>query len=138
MTDDKFAVSVVLAIFIKGENDSVHPQKCAFYDKEGKISLPSQRISSSQHASQVAVSLLKSLVPIDLKLLHITPVGFFDPITEKESPDREILLGYRVIISPGMPIHKELEFKDHADLGISAARVTQNHFRVFRAALHSG
>jgi len=134
---DKFKVSVVVAIFARTKNDTGLPDKCAFYDKDGKVYLPNAPLTANKHANEVALDLIKQLVPVDLRLLSITPIGFFDPITEDvaKRADREVILGYRVIVSPGMPVHNELEFKDHEELRISLERVSENHFRVFRLGL---
>ena len=134
---DKFNISVALAIFARTSNDSALPTKCAFYDKDGRIYLPNAPLTADKHAHQIAIDLIKVLVPVDLRLLTITPIGFFDPVIEDaaQRAEREVLLGYRVIVSPGMPVLSELEFKDHAELRIAATRISQNHLRVFRLGL---
>ena len=137
--DDKFKVSVVLAIFIKSADDSTMPLKCAFYDKNGWIYLPSAPVTANQYAHQVAIDLVKKMIPIDPQLLHIIPIGFFDPIKSEDTDraNRTIMLGYRVIIAPGMPVLTELEFKDNEELGIAAERLSKDHFRIYRAGLYA-
>jgi hypothetical protein len=134
---DKFRISVAIAIFARTSNDTSLPTKCAFYDKDGSVYLPNAPLTADMHANQVAINLIKTLIPVDIRLLSITPLGFFDPIIEDpaQRADREIILGYRVIVSPGMPVLQDLEFKDHEQLRIALERVSANHFRVFRLGL---
>lgn len=136
--DNRFKVSVAVAIFARTENDKRMPSKCAFYDKDGQIYLPHAPVTDEFHANQVAMMLIRQTVPVDPKLLSITPIGFFDPILEDKTlrADREILLGYRVIVSPGMPVLNELEFKDNEELRIALSRVKETHYRLFRIGIY--
>jgi len=134
---DKFRISVAVAVFVREEGDKIAPHRCAFYDRDGKIYLPNEPVTVERHANQVAMNIIKWVVPVDPRLLSITPIGFFDPILKNTElrADREVVLGYRVIISPGMPVLKDLEFKDHEELKLAFDRVNPAHFRVFRVGL---
>lgn len=136
---DQFSISVALAIFAKTNNDSAMPSKCAFYDKDGSIYLPNIPLTTEKYAHELALELLRKLVPVDPRLLAVTPIGFFDSIVQDPvaRASRIITLGYRVIVSPGMPVLSELEFKDHEELRIALSRVSPDHFRVFRLGLSS-
>lgn len=131
---DKLNVAVALTIFVRTKDDSAMPNRCGFFDKDGVISLPTSPVLASKYAHEVALELTHLLVPVDRRLLSITPIGFFDPIVEAaDQPERTILLGYRLIVSPGMPVVKNLEFKNYDELKIAAQRISPSHLRVFRA-----
>src|SRR4030065_370439 len=133
--EDKMKVTVAVAIFLKDAEDKVAPRKCAFYDKDGLLYLPSGPLTPQRHAAEIAVELAHTLVPVNPRLLTIAPLGFFDPLImdEQKRINREILLAYRVYIAPGMPVNTELVWKNYEELGIAADRISQGHFRVYRA-----
>lgn len=137
---NKLFVSVAVAIFVRSDDDRSALNKCAFYDnQDGLIHLPEISVTTTEHAPQVAARLIKTLIPIDPRLYTVLPIGFFDPIIDDVNlrSDREIILAYKVIVSPGMPISNELEWKDYEGLTIAITRVKPTHFRIYRSGLYS-
>lgn len=136
--DNKFRVSVALAVLCRNDNRA-YPNKCAFYDTDDLIFLPNAPITYEKYANQVIVSLVKTIVPVNPMMINITSLGFFDPIQEEDSEEerknREIVLAYNVLVSPGMPILNKLEFKTYEELKLSIGRVNKTHLRIFRAGM---
>jgi len=139
---ERLFVDVVLVVILYGHNDVGQPQiKIGLLNNNGELTLPAKAVTHTHYATEQAVALIREMVGVPIEQLTVLPVDFFDPINQNtpldERKNRKLLLGYRVYITPGMPVNNKLEFYDYEGLELARSRISKSHARVFRAALNT-
>ncbi len=137
---NKFLVQVVSTVYIYHHSGDGKPTVlCGFLETSNVLHLPCEYITENQYAAEVAVSLFKKHIPIDLKNLDIIPYGFFDPmkppLSEQERAHRTICLAYQTRIQPGTPVNSDLRFMTYEEIEIARGRIARGHYEAYRTGL---